>query len=266
MSILRTGSDTRTERFVSAFIEAESKGTDQASATLRASPGRWYLWKDVHPLDEYPIAAASGPYDTPPVAPNARVNREFTEATLILTATRTGADSASIDVSAGLDMNFTTEYEHRPHLSGPASDAYLGHLIHPVYTGHQTAPVHRGTAIARCRWKTAGTAPSIEAFRVVPTLGRHDELLLHLSTEMPTGWHESDPQAPSERGESVLSGWTTTPADTDALVLGIPWLQRNRELVLEFNLRKLHTAVAELKALVAPPPPPPPGDGDGGQD
>lgn len=245
--------NTRFKRFVGAMVETEHTGTNQASSGLASSPRRWDLRTRDHPFEGYPMAIAVGPYSSPPLPRNMDTSQPASvrNVDLVLTAVRTGDDAESIEVSAGLDVHHFLRSEYRAHLL--ANALHGGGLVH---TGYETAPANVGTAVARAKWEMTGTAPAVEAFRLRPVLGKEGEVLVHLQSQMPTGWAAvSGPEAP-EVDEAVLSGWTTAPADTDKLILSVPWLAPDREAVLIYHLAKLHTAIAELKALVAPPPPP----------
>ena len=232
---------TRTSRFVSAMVETEGQGSEQASSGLKSAPSQWSLRKHTHPFDSLPMAIAKGPSASIPRTAH-RGYPSVQSATLILTAIRRGNTAATIEVNAGLDLLHDFSEEDRYDLIAPVNGR-----VGFVRTGTD------GTAVARCLWRMTGTAPAVEAFRVRPVLGKHDEVLLHLSHQMPTGWGNSPAVAP-EVVESDLSGWTRETALTDQLVLGVPWLQEDRELILAFDLAKLGTALAELKALVAPAP------------
>ena len=227
--------DIRTRRFVAAVVEAEDRGrVNLASEGLAGA--RWDLRQlEAHPIGGEPIAVASGPGDSEDAS---RRTAGFTPSGwfgLVLTAVRT--DGAA-EVSVGI------VFHHRIRHDGRIADGGS-----PVFIPANVAPAYRGTAIVRCAWHVAGDAPDVVAsFRGRPVPGRQDEHLLHLWVELPSGWDEGV----SERPESVLSGRSEAFGESDRLALGVPWLHEDRELALSFPLADLHTAVAELTALVTP--------------
>ena len=60
----------------------------------------------------------------------------------------------------------------------------------------------------------------------------------------------SDGEAPVI--ESAISGRTATLAAGDEMVLSIPWIHGDLEVIAKADLSKLNHAVVKVKALVAP--------------
>lgn len=226
--------DTRTRRFVAAVVEGEFEGANRASEGLAGAGWDLRLF-EAHPIGGEPMAVATGPNDSesrnlrrsglPPAAGRAG---------LTLTAVRT---DGAIEVSVGIVFHHSHRFDGRVPAGG-----------RPVFIPPDVAPAYRGTAVVRCAWHVEGDAPDVVAFRGRYVPGREDEYLLHLWVELPDGWDEGV----SDRPEAVLSGRAEAFGESDRLALGIPWLHEDRELALSFPLAGLHTAVAEVKALVSP--------------
>ena len=225
--------DTRTKRFVAAVVEGEFAGENRASEGL-AGAG-WALHAAAHPIGGELLAVAVGPSDSEPV--NQRRGGMVAASRpcgLTLTAVRT---EGAAEVSAGI------VFHHYARHDGRVADGES-----PVFIPSNVAPAYRGTAVLRAAWHVAGDAPDVAAFRGVPVPGREDEHVIHLARQMTARWAtgESDP----EQHESVLSGRSEAFGESDRLAVGVPWLHADRELALSFPLAGLHTAVAEVTALV----------------
>lgn len=226
--------DTRTKRFVAAAVESVPAGANLASEGL-AGAG-WVLRAlAAHPIGGEPLAVAFGQAVSEPSSGRGSAP-VFAGIALTLTAVRT---EGTVEVSAGI------VFHH--HLT---QDGRLADGGSPVFIPSNVAPAYRGTAVIRCAWHVAGDAPDVAAFRGRPVPGRQEEHVIHLAHQMTARWRagESDP----EQHESVLSGRVEAFGESDRLAVGIPWLHADRELALSFGLAGLHTAVAEVTALVSP--------------
>ena len=222
--------NTRTRRFVAAVVEAESRGAPRASA---ASGWDLRLLAD-HPVGGGPLAVATGPADSEPVN-RRRGGAKGASGNGHLTLAAARVDGAP-EVSVGIAFYHHLRFDGRVAEGGRA-----------VFIPRDVAPAYRGTAVVRCAWHVEGDAPDVVAFRGRTVPGREDEHLLHLYVELPSGWDEGVPDRP----EAVLSARAEAFGEADRLAVGIPWLHEDRELALSFPLAGLHTAVAELRALVA---------------
>ena len=226
--------DTRTRRFVAAVAELEDRGDANRASEGLAGAG-WTLYHlAAHPIGGEAMAVATGPSASEHGPRRSAGFSASGRIGLALTAVRTGG---ATEVSAGLVFHHAIRHD------GRVADGGC-----PPYIPPNVAPAYRGTAVVRCAWHLEGASPDAVGFRGRFVPGREDEHLLHLYVELPAGWDEGTPDRP----EAVLSGRTTAFGDGDRLALGVPWLHEDRELALSFPLAGLHTAVAEVKALVTP--------------
>ena len=226
---------TRTSRFVAAVVEAEFAGAERASEGLAAAG--WTLHQLAgHPIGGEPLAVAMGPSDSEPV--NRRRGGTVSATGRVVLALAAVRTEGAVEVSAGVVFHHWLRHDGRVPAGGS-----------PVFIPANVAPAYRGTAVCRCTWHVAGEAPDVAAFRGRPVPGRPDEHLLHLSRQMTARWATGEPDP--EQHESVLSGRTEAFGESDRLAIGVPWLHEDRELALSFRLAGLHTAVAELTALVS---------------
>ena len=237
--------NTRIKRFIGAYVETERQGSDRASQALKPTPWaeRYEIWKRTHLIDGYEMAVAKGPGTYSSIG---HADTVLGEVSLILTAVRTATSPLAIEVSAGLDFDHNLAID----FWGRLVPAF--HNASRIYSPPETAPAYRGTAEVRVKWDITGNKPDTKAFRVVPVPGRKESHLVFFETEVPA----STAEGAVDRHEASLSGRATTFGTGSKMVLGIPWLHAARELVLEFPIEKVHTAVSELKALLTPPPAP----------
>lgn len=236
--------DTRTKRFVAAVAYCEWLVPETVSPRVQG----WTFYERAHPLDGHPMALAQGALTAPAIQdPPYRIGGPDLQAKLCLTAVRTGRAASSIEASVGIDVTHAMGRENR---AGVVDGPILGGFIPAL----ETEPAYRDTCRARLAWSLAKTTalPGVEMFRGWPCTVKVDEHLIHFDREFPDGW---GPRAP-ERSEAALSGATSPFAAADTLAIGVPWLSPHHELVWVFALANLHTALATVKRLVAPPPAP----------
>ena len=119
------------------------------------------------------------------------------EARLAFGAVRTGADAASIEVTAGLDLYYDGDGRHlhrslhRPGLAGP------GELI-PSW---ETAPAYVGTTRLRCAWRGVAAPPDVVELRTFPRLGCVNRIVLPFWRELPDlHWESGHPEVDERDG------------------------------------------------------------------
>ena len=232
--------DTRRQRFFSAVSICQSKINETLASSEQPNLTGWEFSKATHPLDNNKLAIAEhsmtlyGEYDS------ANPQVRFT-GTLILSAIRL---SNSTEVSAGFGIE----------MYGSQSDMRNSILDSQNITGlvhcYETAPAYRDTVRIRVDWKFANstTKDDVAVFRGIPRVSLMSQTLIFLQEQMTARWAtgESDPPA----HESALSGRTATLANGDKLVIAIPWIHKDNELVAEVNLSKLLHALSKVKELV----------------
>ena len=239
--------NTRSKRFVASAVDLEYRGTDHASATLKAARPSWSIRWVNHPIDGHPMAAAR---QTSRYAYTEGATTSARNVTMILSAVRHGPLVSDIEVSAGLDIFYDQSLDLWSHIRETS------HTGSRLYSPPEIAQAQRGTADVRLKWKTLGTgvtAPDVKGFRVIPVPGRIDSQILFFDKEIPVNVAEGHSPI---RDEVCLSGRTTSFGTGAKLVLGIPWLHRDREVIFELDIQHIHTVVSELKTLVTPAPAP----------
>ena len=239
--------NTRAKRFVAAVTVLEQRGTDHASATLKAARPTWDIRWVNHPIDGHPMAAARQAFRDSFIAWNKVLVQNVT---LVLSGVRHGPTTGDIEISAGLDLM----YDQSLDLWSPVRDTT--HTGSRLYSPPEIAQAQRGTADTRLKWKTLGTgvtAPDVKGFRVIPVPGRIDSQILFFDKEIPVNVAEGTSPI---RDEVCLSGRTTSFGTGAKMVIGIPWMHRDREILFEIDIQHIHTVVSELKTLLTPAPAP----------
>ena len=168
------------------------------------------------------------------------------EARLAFGAVRTGADAASIEVTAGLDLYYDGDGRHlhrslhRPGLAGP------GELI-PSW---ETAPAYVGTTRLRCAWRGVAAPPDVVELRTFPRLGCVNRIFLPFWRELPDRhWEAGHPEV----DEVSLSARAGAFGAGSKMVVGLPWCSREYELFYELDMESAHAALQAVRAAVAPP-------------
>ena len=242
--------DSREARFVGAVVQAE----DGTVETVNPAVSGWRFTTKDHPIDGYPLALAVGAYHGGQFGRTSFPAANFARARLALAAVRTGADAASVEVTAGLEFDHFLQHEYRMKL---VDNAHCGGLI----ACWETAPAHVGTTVLRIGWEgVSATDDDVVRVRTRPVIGKYNEHLLPFLKQMDALWAAGEASTPVD--EAFLSGRSTPFAasseKTPMLHVGVPWMSRYHEQVYSFDLTNLHLAVAAVKGLVTPPPPPDP--------
>ena len=237
---------TRSRRFVAAALSAVGANVNEASTALKTA--KWQIRKTVHPIEDYPVAVGY-PTRIPVSFHGAVPGPALRFATPRITAVRHGSTTADIEVSFGLDLYYDRDRDHWGDVLAPS------HTGSRLYSPPEIAQAQRGTADVRVKWDlgTGITDPDVKAFRVIPIPGPQMSQLLFFDKEIPINVAEGTSPV---RDESALSGRATTFGAGSEMVIAVPWMHRDREVVFEIDLEHVHTVVSELKALVAPPPAP----------
>ena len=201
----------------------------------------WSFKQWTHPLSGWPMAYGYGPATAAPApegAPDAR---------LAFGAVRTGAGAATIEVTAGLQLYYDgggRYLHHRLHRPGVAG---AGELI-PSW---ETALAYVGTTRLRCAWKGMAAPPDVVELRTFPRLGCANRIFLPFWRELPDrNWEPGHPEV-DEASLSARSGAFGAGAQ---MVVGLPWLSREYELLYTLDMAHAYDAVQAVRAAVTPPP------------
>ena len=115
--------DTKEFRFATAVIQCEHLGPE----TISPAVAGWRFTKmDAHPIDGHPVALGvlEAPVNAQYGYTGSHANFAHARARLMMAATRTGSDTASIEVSTGLEIQQQLQNEHRVKLLN--GDDYSG--------------------------------------------------------------------------------------------------------------------------------------------
>ena len=207
----------------------------------------WSFFKRTHPIDGHEMALGYGPYSVP------MGQARFPYVNLFLSATRTGADAASIETTLGLDLRFsrTSSSNDDPVHADIAWDQLRG--PEGMFPNYETAAYTKDTSRVRVKWNGLTTAPDIVLYRGVATLAKEDEVVMSLIREFPANYDEP----PGEQDEHTLTKTRTTAFDSgSSLALSIPYLSLEHELIYSVLIGDFIAARDAVVAAVTPTPPP----------
>ena len=202
-----------------------------------------------HPIDGHPMAYARRrsvrPEGVLSHSPHALSH-------LVVTGIRTGADAASIEVSAAV------VFQHSAGQLAPLTGNLMGDLLRTHGPGPfavldaPSRPGYHGTALARVAWKLPeGVAvPDVVALRFRPVLTPDLTHVCCFTWQLPA--NHDEPSSGGPVVESVLSGRTTSFGAGAELVFGFPFIDQYQEIVVRQPLANLEKAVAEVKRRLTP--------------
>ena len=226
----------RTRRFIAASGCQGKRGF-----TPKPSIDLWAFYRWTHPLEGWAMAYGYGP------GAAAHASGGVPAVRLALGAVRTGADAASIEVTAGLELynESGTRNLHsslrRAGLVGP------GELI-PSW---ETAHAYVGTTRLRCAWKGMAAPPDVVELRTFPRIGSSNAIVLPIWRELPDlHWEPGHPEV----DEVSLSARSSAFGAGSKMVVGLPWCSRENELFYEIDMECAHAALQAVRAAVTPPP------------
>ena len=232
----------RTKRFFAALNELEHGGAVQRNPS--GLDRGWRIATGDHPIDGHKMALAVGLNHIP------EGRRHTVGDPMAVRAVLTASYVAgAVEAAFGVDIHHIFRNDGRLALL-PAGDSTCG-LVHCI----ETAPATKGTAQVRAGWKldTTTTNPGIDKFRGTPVIGKLDEHVIYFGSEMPAGWPTGDIV---ERPEAAITNRTAAFHASDKLYLGVPWIHKHGELILDFRAELLRKAAQHVRSLVTPAPEP----------
>ena len=232
--------DNRRKRFFGSVAICQPNTPEKVSASEQSNLAGWIFRTETHPFEGSAMAVAETPmslygeYDS--TNPQIRY-----DANLFVSAVRL---ASSTEVSAGFGISLSGSIVDTRHYILDSQN--LTGLVHC----YETAQATRDTAQIPVKWNfdTGTSKPNVERFRGVPRVTHISETLIFLEQQMTAAWH--DGEAPVI--EAAISGRTGTLAAGDEMVLSIPWIHGDLEVIAKADLSKLNHAVVKVKELVAP--------------
>ena len=236
---------TRMRRAVSVLSLLEGV-TARDYAPTPAVP-RWRFSYGTHPIDGHPMAMCRGSQERP------EGNDQAPLANLVLTAVRTGATATSIERTLSVDLSFPRSISNALPIH---TDFFPVELrgAKGLFPATDTSKAHKETVRVRVAWEGMATKPNIVLYRGTACFVKAHEVMMCFLREFPANYEE----APNhERDEATLTKTRSAAFPAGAkLVLGIPFMSLDYELVYKLSLDNLIAARAALTAKLTPPPAP----------